>query len=164
MFELNYGFLLARRLLLSASILLTSCCVVAAQTDSQSNAPANPPAAGQVYGHRHGVERQVKHLTHMLSLTPDQQTQVKAILAEQHQQMEQLRGSAPQSTQAGQPAQPDRDQIRSIRQDTNTKIEALLNDDQKTKFEAWIQQRQQRMQQRRGQEGQQTAPSNAPGA
>ena len=162
MFELNYGFLLARRLLLSAGILFTSCCVMAAQTDSQSSAPANPPASGEMHGHRHGVERQVKHLTRMLSLTPDQQTQVKAILAEQRQQMEQLRSSAQQNGQTGQAAQPDREQFRSIRQDTNSKIEALLNDDQKTRFEAWIQQRQQRMQQRRGQEGQQ-APSNTPG-
>ena len=162
MFELNYGFLLARRLLLGAGILFTSCCVMAAQTDSQSTAPANPPASGEMHGHRHGVERQVKHLTRMLSLTPDQQTQVKTILAEQRQQMEQLRSSAQQNGQTGQAAQPDREQFRSIRQDTNSKIEALLNDDQKTMFEAWIQQRQQRMQQRRGQEGQQ-APSNTPG-
>lgn len=160
MFELNYGFLLARRLLLSAAILFTSCCVMAAQTDSQAAAPANPPATGEMHGHRHGIERQVRHLTRMLSLTPDQQTQVKAILVEQHQQMEQLRSSAQQSGQDNQAAQPDREQFRSIRQDAKTKIEALLNDDQKTKYEAWIQQRQQRMQQRHGQEG---APSNAPG-
>ena len=161
MFELDYGFLLARRLLLSASIAFTSCCAMAAQTDSQPTAPANPPTAGQMHGHRHGVERQVKHLTRMLSLTPDQQTQVKAILAEQHQQMEQLRNSAQQNGSTGQSAPPDRDQIRSIRQDTQAKIEALLNDDQKTKFEAWIQQRKDRMQQRHGQQGE---PGNAPGA
>ncbi len=160
MFELTYGFLLARRVLLSASILFTSCCLALAQTDTQATAPASGPAAGQMQYHRHGVERQVKHLTRMLSLTPDQQTQVKAILAEQRQQMQQLRGA---SAQNGQAAQPDREQIRSIRQDSRTKIEALLNDDQKTKFEAWIQQRQQRMQQRHGSEGQQAAPSNAPG-
>jgi periplasmic protein CpxP/Spy len=162
MFELTYGFLLARRLLLSASILFTSCCVMAAQTDSQPNAPANPQATGEMHSHRHGVERQVKRLTNLLALTPDQQSQVKAILAEQHQQMEQLRNSAAQNGQTGQAAQPDREQMRSIRQDTRAKIEALLNDDQKTKYEAWIQQRQERMQ-RHGQEGQQAAPSNAPG-
>ncbi len=164
MFEFTYGLLLARRALLTASILFTSCCLALAQTDTQATPQASSPAAGPMHYHRHGVERQVKHLTHLLSLTPDQQTQVKAILAEQRQQMQQLRSSAAQNGQNSAASQPDREQFQSIRQDTKTKIEALLNDDQKTKFEAWIQQRQQRMQQRRGQQGQQDSSPNAPGA
>lgn len=159
MFEFTYGLLLARRALLTASILIASCCALYAQADTQAAPPANGPAAGEMYHHRHGVERQLKQLSRVLSLTDDQKTQVKSLLQAQHQQMEQLRNSTAQNGQANE-AQPNREQIQAIRQDTKTKIEGLLNDDQKTKFEAWLQQRKERMEQRRGQQA--PAP-NAPG-
>jgi periplasmic protein CpxP/Spy len=162
MFELGYGLLLARRALLTASILIASCCALYAQTDTQATPPANGPAAGEMYHHRHGVERQLNQLSRVLSLTDEQKTQVKSILQAQHQQMEQLRNSNVQSGQANE-AQPSHEQIQAIRQDTKSKIEALLNDDQKVKFEAWVQQRKERMQQRRQPQGQQAPAPSAPG-
>jgi periplasmic protein CpxP/Spy len=157
MFEYTYGLLLARRALLSASILIASCCALCAQTETQPAAPANGPAAGEMYRHGPGVERQLKELSRVLSLTDEQKTQVKSILEAQHQQIEQLRSSTAQNSQANG-AQPNREQMQAIRQDTHSKIEALLNDEQKTKFEAWEQQRKERMEQRQGQAPAPNAP------
>ncbi|MGB6691979.1 MAG: hypothetical protein WBE76_29405 [Terracidiphilus sp.] len=159
MFEVTYGLMLARRAFLSASILIASCCALYAQADTQTAPPANGPAAGEMYHHGLQVERELNQLSRVLSLTGEQKTQVKSILEAQHQQIEQLRNSTAQNSQASG-AQPNREQIQAIRQDTNSKIEALLSDEQKTKFEAWEQQRKERMEQRRGQQA--PAP-NAPG-
>ena len=162
MFEFTFGLLLARRVLLSASILIASCCALYAQADTQTAPPANSPGAGGMYHYGRGGQHELKQLSRVLSLTGEQQTQVKSILDAQHQQIEQLRNSTAQSGQANA-AQPNREQIQAIRQDTKSKIEALLNDDQKTKFEAWLQQRKERMEQRRGQQGQPAPAPNAPG-
>lgn len=159
MFEFTYGLLLARRALLTASILIASCCALYAQADTQAAPPANGPGAGEMYHHGHQMQHELKQLSRVLSLTDDQKTQVKSILEAQHQQIEQLRNSTAQNGQANE-AQPNREQIQAIRQDAKAKIEALLNDDQKTKYEAWLQQRKERMEQRRGQQA--PAP-NAPG-
>jgi Spy/CpxP family protein refolding chaperone len=164
MFELTYGYLLARRVLLTVSILAASCCALWAQADGQSSPPAGAPPAGEMYHHRPGVERELNQLTHILSLTGDQQTQVKAILTAQRQQIEQLRNSSNANGQAAEAQRPSSEQIQSIRQDANAKIEALLNDEQKAKFEAWVQQQKERMQKRRGPDGDGAAPQNAPGA
>ena len=43
-----------------------------------------------------------------------------------------------------------REQLEAVRNDTDTKITALLNDDQKTKFAAWQQERKRRMERRQG--------------
>lgn len=138
MHEWTYGYLLVKRTLLLASVLVISCCALTAQSD------APPPPPGQMQG-RGGPERQLQQLTERLSLTADQQSQVKGLLAEQRQKMEALRDSS-------QGAPPDRAQMEAIRNDTDTKINALLNDDQKAKFAAWQQERKARMGRRQGPE------------
>jgi Spy/CpxP family protein refolding chaperone len=95
-------------------------------------------------------ERALQQLTQVLSLTADQQTQVKSLLAERRQKMEALRNSGSGSDTASPGAPPSRQQMEAIRNETDTKITALLNDDQKTKFAAWQQQRKARMEQRQG--------------
>jgi periplasmic protein CpxP/Spy len=106
------------------------------------------PPAGPMHG-RGGPERELEHLTQMLSLNADQQTQVKALLTEQRQKMEALRNGGPNADASSQGA-PRREQMESIRNDTDTKITALLNDDQKTKFAQWQAQRRERMEHRQG--------------
>jgi periplasmic protein CpxP/Spy len=103
--------------------------------------------AGPMHG-RGGPQRQLQHLTQMLSLTPDQQTQVKALLTEQQQKMEALRNSNADASSQGSPSR--REQMESIRNDTDTKITALLNDDQKAKYAQLQAQRKARMEQRQG--------------
>jgi Spy/CpxP family protein refolding chaperone len=133
-----------RRTLLLATILAAGSCGIWAQAAPQEGPP---PPDGQM---RRGpnAERELGQLTQTLSLTPDQQTQVKGLLQERRGKMEALRAGG---------AQPTREQMEGIRKDTDAKINALLNEDQKAKFAAW---QQQRMQQRRGPGG--DAPPQPP--
>lgn len=112
-----------------AAVLLAGSCALWAQADQPPASPNGSPQ-GQMRGPN--AERELGQLTQTLSLTPDQQTQIKALLQERRGKMEALRsGENP----------PTREQMQAIRKDTDAKISALLNDDQKTKFAAWQQQR-----------------------
>lgn len=145
MIKFGKGNFAPRPALLLAGILLAGSCALYAQDE-----PQTAPPAGRM-GHRGpNAERELGQLTQALSLAPDQQTQVKALLQERRGKMEALRTSG---------TQPTREQMEGIRKDTDDKISALLNDDQKAKFAAW---QQQRMQNRRGPGG--DAPPPPPGA
>jgi Spy/CpxP family protein refolding chaperone len=121
-----------RRTLMGA-ILLAGSCALWAQPDQ----PPGPPQ-GEQRGRGPNAERELNQLTVVLSLTPEQQTQVKSLLQERRGKVEALRsGETP----------PSREQMETIRKDTDTKISALLNDEQKPKFAAW---QQHRMEGRRG--------------
>jgi protein CpxP len=149
----NYSCVFVRRGLLMAAILVATCGTLWAQNDA--------PPTGPMHGRGFNPERQLQELTRVLSLTTDQQTQVKALLTEQQQKMEALRNSNSGASSQGTP--PRREQMESIRNDTDTKITALLNDDQKTKFAAWQQERKERMEHRQGPGGE-NAPPPSPGA
>src|ERR1700677_2647216 len=126
MIKFGKGNFAARPALLLADILLAGSCALYAQADTQ----AGPPVGGM--GHRGpNADRALGQLTQALSLTPDQQTQVKALLEQRRGKMEALRSSG---------TQPTREQMEGIRKDTDDKISALLNDDQKAKFAALQQQ------------------------
>lgn len=76
------------------------------------------------------------------NLSTDQQNQVKPILMDQQQRMQLLRldsSLSPEEKKA---------KMQSIRSDSNAKIEAILNDDQKKQFEQDHQSMQERTQQR----------------
>jgi Spy/CpxP family protein refolding chaperone len=154
MIEFAYGFLLARRTLVLAAVLVASCGAIWAQADGQASPPTNGPAPGEMHRRGPGVERELAQLTHVLSLSAEQQTQVKALLTAQRQQFEALRNPSAANGSSNEAAPPSREQMEAIRQGTDSKIAALLNDDQKTKFAAWQQQRKQRMQRRRGPDSQ----------
>jgi periplasmic protein CpxP/Spy len=75
-------------------------------------------------------DRQLEHMTRELNLTTEQQTQIKPILVERGQKMQALWQNQSLSRE-------DRhSQMEAIHQDTQTRIEAVLNDQQKQKFEA----------------------------
>jgi len=134
---------LAFRTLLVAGLLAMPSAALWAQTDSP---PPDGPPRGQMRGPN--PERQLEMLTHVLSLTAEQQTQVKALLTEQSSKMQQLRKTGDASDATNQGGPPNREQMDAVRNDTDAKITALLNDDQKTKFAAWQQQRKERMEHR----------------
>ena len=68
-------------------------------------------------------------MTTRYSLTAEQQDQVKPILVSQQHQMQELRKDTSLSSE-------DRAaKMQTIRRDSNTKIKAVLNDDQKAQFE-----------------------------
>ena len=105
---------------------------------AQDNA-APAPAPGQEQGRgpgRMNPDRQLEHMTRELGLSADQQNQIRPQLVERQQKMEAI-------FQDQSIAQQDRrTRMQSIRQESQSKIEAVLNDQQKQKFLA--------MQERRG--------------
>jgi periplasmic protein CpxP/Spy len=153
MLELSYGIQFARRALALLGIFVASCCAVSAQTAEQ---PQGPPPGAHWRGP--GVERELDHLSRILVLTPEQQTQVKALLVAQRQQIEALHTATQANAADSTSETSNREKMQAIHQATDEKISALLNDEQKTKFAAWQQQRQQMMQRRGGGEGSAPAP------
>ena len=122
------------------------CTGTAFSQDDQAQ-PAPPPAQGGMGGHgmhggHHGMpsaDEQTQRLTKRLNLSEDQQTKVKAVLEDQHKQMEQLRSDSSGS-------QPDkRSKMRELRENSNTQIKAILNEDQQKKFDKMQQQQHERM-------------------
>jgi Spy/CpxP family protein refolding chaperone len=103
--------------------------------------------------HAPSVAQELKHLTRLLKLTTEQQTQVKVILTDQHQQIEALlhtTGSTSESdgtasdAASGRRQPPSREAMEenraamdAIHETTRTTIAAVLDDEQKTKFAAW---------------------------
>jgi hypothetical protein len=75
-------------------------------------------------------DNQLEHMTKTLNLTADQQTQIKPILTERQQKMQALWQDQSLSRE-------DRhSKAEAIHQDTRSRIEAVLNDQQKQQFEA----------------------------
>ena len=88
------------------------------------------PGQGEHGRGRMDAEGQLKHLTEALDLTTDQQTQIKPILTARDLQRQQI--FADQSL-----AEADRHtKMKTIQDATRGKIEAVLTDAQKQKFEA----------------------------
>jgi len=105
----NISRVFVRRGLLMAAILIVSCGALWAQNDAQSPGPMR--------GRGGNPERELQQLTQVLSLTPDQQTQVKSLLAERRQKMEALRNSNSDASSQATPSR--REQMESIRNDTD---------------------------------------------
>ena len=143
MIQFGNGKLPVWRTLLMAGILVAGCSALCVPADGQAQ-----DGIGQRGG---GIERQLGELTQALALTVEQQAQVKTLLIERRAKMEALRSGG---------TQPAMEQMMAVRQDTNGKIRALLNDDQKVKFDAW---QQQRMEQRHGQGGGAAPAAQPPG-
>ncbi|HZD49007.1 MAG TPA: hypothetical protein VE178_09695 [Silvibacterium sp.] len=97
-----------------------------------NTAPAPQQGQGQ-WGHgprRMDPDAQLQHLTKQLDLTADQQTQIKPILVSRDEQSKALwqdQSLAPADRHA---------KMKTIQEDSKSKIEAVLNDTQKQKFEA----------------------------
>ena len=131
-----------------AAGLVCSAHVFAQQPKEPSFPPetsAPPPEQGPGGGHRGMMDpaQQLAGMTRRYNLSADQQSQVKPILADQQKQMQLLRldtSLSPDEKKA---------KMQSIRSDSNKKIEAILNDDQKKQFEQDHQSTQEPMQQRR---------------
>jgi periplasmic protein CpxP/Spy len=114
--------------------------VYAQDTTSQPQQPP-PGQQGQWGGHGRGMDpdRQLEHLTKQLNLTADQQSQIKPILVDRQQKMQALWQNQSLSRE-------DRhSQMETIRQDADSRINAVLNDEQKQKY-ADMQQRMRPMQ------------------
>ena len=100
-----------------------------------TQAPAQRPA------HVPNPHHQAKRMAKQLGLTQDQVAKIEPILADRDQQMQGLRSDttlAPNDKKA---------RMHGVRQDSDSKIEALLNDSQKQQYEQIKQSRKARHQQ-----------------
>ncbi len=124
-----------------------------AQDQSQPAGGASPAATAQAPSdaqphHAPNPHRQAKKMAKKLGLTPDQRTQIEPILTDRAQQMQSARADttlAPADMQA---------KIHGINEDSDKRIEAILNDTQKQQYEQMKQDRKAHRQQQAG------APSN----
>jgi periplasmic protein CpxP/Spy len=102
-------------------------------------AQQNPPAQGSGE-HKHGqmghgmgnVDEHVKELSTKLDLTADQQAKVKAILQENHQQMQAMMKDQSMSKEDKHA------KMQSMHDSVHAKVREVLNDDQKKKFDAMV--------------------------
>jgi protein CpxP len=105
--------------------------------------PTSPPHDGSMAqnsdqgggGGRHGghgmdPDKMLDHMTKRYNLTSDQQNQIRPILQDQQQQMQSLRGDTSISREDKMA------KVRSMHQASQQKIEAVLTDDQRKKFDA----------------------------
>lgn len=96
------------------------------QSQDQSTAPQNGRWAGR---HEADPNKEVQRMTKKLNLTADQQNQILPILTSRQQQMESIRNDNSLSSQDR------RAKFRAVREDSDAKIRAVLNDDQKSKYD-----------------------------
>src|SRR3954447_3336750 len=108
-----------------------------AQTQPSSAAQATQNTDARPH-HAPDPDRMAKHLGKKLNLSDHQVAQIKPVLEDRSQQMHTLRADASLSQQDR------RSKAHQIMQDSNTKIEAVLNDTQKQQFEDMLQQRRAR--------------------
>lgn len=102
-------------------------------TQPQDQGPPGPrPGSGSM---RMDPDRLLQHMTRELGLTADQQSQIKPLLEDRQQKIEAVFQDQSLSREDR------RAKMQSIRQESRIKIEAVLNDQQKQKFESMEQER-----------------------
>jgi Spy/CpxP family protein refolding chaperone len=118
--------------------------VMLAQEPGSAPEQGAPQAEGGGMGghHRGGMmdpDQRLAHMTKRYKLTADQQSQIKPILQDEQQQMQSMRSDTTSSREDKMA------KMKSTHEASTQKIEAVLTDEQKQKFEA----DQQKMQERR---------------
>ena len=142
------------------SLALTPVAVFAQQTDPPAPPPSSqdggpPPHRGHGGDPAERQERMLQMMTKRLNLSPDQVTQIKAIQADNETQMQAIHSDT--SLQGA-----DRHaKMMDLHKAENDKMRAVLNDEQRTKFDAMQAKRQERM---HGHDGDQAPPPPPPPA
>jgi Spy/CpxP family protein refolding chaperone len=131
--------------------LLATGVMIAQEPGSAPEQGAPQAEGGGMGGHGGGhmdPDQRLAHMTKRYNLTADQQSQIKPILQDEQQQMQAMRADTSTSRDDKHA------KMMSMHQENQQKIEAVLTDQQKQKFEA----DQQKMQQRRAEHGGGGAP------
>ncbi len=124
---MRFAFRFAGICLASATMIPAALATAQATPVPPAQTDTPPPYGGPRGG---GPERRVEMLQQALNLTPDQTTQVKALLVTERTKMEALRSNTALS-------QDDRhSQMTAIHGDTTTKMHALLSTEQATKYDS----------------------------
>jgi periplasmic protein CpxP/Spy len=123
--------------------LLATGVMLAQEPGSAPDQNAPQAEGGGMAGHRGGMmmdpDQRLAHMTKRYKLTADQQSQIKPILQDEQQQMQAMHADTTSSREDKHA------KMQSMHQVSTQKIEAVLTDEQKQKFEA----DQQKMQERR---------------
>ncbi|HEY1742195.1 MAG TPA: hypothetical protein VGG18_03450 [Granulicella sp.] len=142
----------------TAAVVLCGAMLAVLPAMAQQDAPP-PPSQGQMQGGPHGrggmmnPDQHAAQLQKSLGLSDDQTAQVKTIFTDEQTKFEALRSNTSLSRE-------DRHtQMEALRQDEDTKVQAVLTADQKTKYAAM----QAQMHDRRG-NGNGGAPPSPPSA
>lgn len=116
-----------------SAIFGVGAAIAAPIAQDQSTAPQSQE---QGQGRHRGMDpnKQVQFLTKKLNLSSDQQSQILTILTNQQQQMQALHNDSSVSREDRMA------KMRSIREDSRTKIEGVLNADQKQTYDQMRQQ------------------------
>jgi len=148
---------------LTASLLGLFLCAgfATAQEPGQSqndNAPAAQSAPPPAQRRPPNPARQARRLGRQLSLSAGQVSQIEPMLADRQQQWENLRTDPTLSPQQR------RAQARSIMLDSNSKLEAIMTDNQKQQYEQMQQDRREARRRRMQQQAppEQQAPQDQP--
>jgi protein CpxP len=129
----------------SGSILLAQDQSAPPAVSSQAPAPSSTQRPAHVPNPQHQAKKMAKEL----GLTPDQVSKIEPILADRDQQVQSVRSD---STLAPKDM---KQRVHGIRRDSDSKIEAILNDSQKQQYEQIKQSRKANRQQQAG------APANS---
>ena len=109
---------------------LSGGSLLAQDQNQPADGPASASPAISTQGAHHASPRhQAKKLAKKLALSPDQESKLEPILADRAQQLQSVHADstlAPQDMQA---------RIKSIRHDSDAKVEALLTDTQRQQYE-----------------------------
>lgn len=122
------------------SLALTGLLGLGMTAFAQDNTQAGPPPMQGHGGRMPSPDQQLARLTTALNLSSDQQSQIKPLLENQQQQMMQIHQDSSLSRDDKMA------KAKSIHDDTRSKIEAVLNDQQKQKYEAMQEKMQEHMQ------------------
>ena len=142
-------------------IILALTCAAALSTPLLAQDPSSPPPPRQQgpNGDRMGEmqQRHLEHMTRALHLSPDQVSQIKAIQEDSRRQMMGLRGDS--SVQGSDKHA----SMMAIRDAQNTKVKAVLNDEQKAKYDTMQEHEREHRQEHGEHGGDSQAPPPPPG-
>jgi Spy/CpxP family protein refolding chaperone len=137
----------------AARIAALALCTLAIGTTTLRAQDTPPPPPQQDAGRpggpggRMNPERQLEMMTKALNLAPDQVAQIRTIQADSRKEMMALREDS------ATPQDQKREKIMAMRAASEAKVRAVLNDDQKPKYDAMQARMRDRMRDGRGGDG-----------
>jgi protein CpxP len=117
-------------------IALLAACLFAMAALAQQNPPAQESGehkhGGQMGAGMHSTDDMMQDLTTKLNLSADQQTKIKSILDENHQQMRATMNDQSMSKEDKHA------KMKSMHDAVHAKVREVLTDEQKPKFDAMV--------------------------
>ena len=138
MIELTYIYSLVSRAILLCSVLIAQRCCLLSQPSADVSRRAHPGQAQPAGANGARAHFELRVLTERLTLTVEQQMLVRSALAEQEQQIEELRQAMQNDPNA---VGAEGDKLRAIRQATDARVAAMLSEEQKAGFAVWVDER-----------------------